>query len=533
MRQLLLAKTFRMSTRLNRARRNPARSINLPSAFILVIVLFAAHISTASAQDESQRMPLSLREGAVAVLENNLDLIVERVSPLMAALEAEKERAVYDPQAFALLKRADAKTPLSARSATAAGGLSSSEVEGYTLEAGVEGALALGAKYTLEVKEEQMADTFNRFEPQFTSFAGLKLTQPLFKNFGRVATEYLINVAGKNREISVHRLKTRILETLSEYCAAYWDLLRLREEWKVREDSLRLAETLLELNRKKFRAGVMSALEVSHAESAAAARFDQVMTTRRSVKEKEAALKLLISGDVYGIKDVELIPSEAASIAPVEAVLDEAVKTAFSNRPDYLELKSEIEKSRLRIRYAENQRYPLIDLEATYGFNGLGVTAGQSWRSLDSNPEWSLGLRFKMPLEGTAAGAELSGARLTSSQSLMRLKRLEQRTIIKTDLLIKDLRDCAQRAVNAKRSTLLAVNTLKAEEERLNAGLSTTYSVLKVQDDLSMARLNEIGALVEYNKTLIRYNMEKGTLIDALGLKFGDETGNSPSEATR
>ncbi len=495
------------------------------NTFILVIVLFAAPMSTALG--EPQRKPLSLREGAVAVLENNLDLIVERVSPLMAALDVEKERAVYDPETFALIKRAEAKTPLSARSQAAAGGLSSSESEGYSLEAGVEGKLALGARYTLTVKEETNADTFNRFEPQFTSFAGLKLTQPLFKNLGRGATEYLINVAGKNRDISVHKLKTRLLETLSEYCTVYWDLSKLREELKVREESLRLAETLLELNRKRLRAGVMSALEVSHAESAAAARLDQVLIARRSAKEKEAALKLLISGDVYGIKDVELIPVEEARVAPVEANLDESVKTAFSNRPDYLELKSEIEKSRLKIRYAENQRYPLIDLEASYGFNGLGATAGQSWRSLDSNPEWSLGVRLRMPLEGVAADAELSGARLTSSQSLLKLKRLEQRTIIKTDLIIKDLRDCLIRAVNAKRSTTLAALTLKAEEEKLNAGLSTTYSVLKVQDDLSMARLNEIGASIDYNKTLVRYNMEKGTLLEALGLKLGDETGEA------
>ncbi|MBI5235875.1 MAG: TolC family protein [Deltaproteobacteria bacterium] len=493
------------------------------NTFILAIALFAA--STALAQDEPQRKPLSLREGAAAVLENNLDLIVERVAPLVAALDVDSARAVYDPETFTLLKRTEAKTPLSARSQTAAGGLSSSESEGYTLEAGVEGRLALGAKYTLEVKEERTADTFNRFEPQFASFAGLKLTQPLFKNLGREATEYQINVAGKNRDISVHKLKGRLLETLSEYCGVYWDLLQLREELKVREESLRLAETLLELNRKKFRAGVMSALDVSHAESAAAARLDQVLIARRGVKDKEAALKLLISGDVYGIKDVELTPSEEASVEPVEAKLDDALKTAFSKRPDYLELKSEIEKSRLRIRYAENQRYPLIDLEASYGFNGLGETAGQSWRSLDSNPEWSLGVRFKMPLEGTGAQAELAGARLASSQSLLKLKRLEQRTIIKTDLIIKDLRDCLIRAMNAKRSTALAKNTLKAEEEKLNAGLSTTYSVLKVQDDLSMARLNEIGASIDYNKTLVRYNMEKGTLLEALGLKFGDETG--------
>ncbi len=522
-----MAKTLRMSKHLNESRRNPARPVNSFSAFILIIAFFAAPMSTALAQGEPQRKPLSLREGAVAVLENNLDLIVERVSPLAAALDVDAARAVYDPETFALIKRTEAKTPLSARSQAAAGGLSSSESEGYSLEAGVEGKLALGAKYTLELKEEQTADTFNRFKPQFASFAGLKLTQPLFKNFGRGTTEYLINVAGKNREISVHKLKGRLLETLSEYCTVYWDLSKLREELKVREESLRLAETLLELNRKKFSAGVMSVLEVSHAESAAAARLDQVLIARRSVKEKEAALKLLISGDVYGIRGVELIPVEEATIEPVEAGLDDALKTAFSKRPDYLELKSEIEKSRLRIRYAENQRYPLIDLEASYGFNGLGETAGQSWRSLDSNPEWSLGVRLRMPLEGTGAEAELAGARLTSSQSLLKLKRLEQRTIIKTDLIIKDLRDCVERAMNAKRSSTLAANTLKAEEEKLNAGLSTTYSVLKVQDDLSMARLNEIGASIDYNKTLVRYNMEKGTLLEALGLKLGDETGEA------
>ena len=256
------------------------------------------------------------------------------------------------------------------------------------------------------------------------------------------------------------------------------------------------------------------------AESAAASRKEDVLVAEKAVQSGERALKELLSKDAYAISGKEIVPVGDGTLRPAGGSLREAVNSAIEARPEYLEAKSVLERNNIEIRYTENQTYPEVDLEASYGYNGLGDSFSDSFSNLDDNPEWRLGLLFRYPLGSRGARGELEAARLQALQSKIRLKRIEQGMILKLDEALKEIATDAKRLEAAGEAVRLAEETLSAEEKKLEAGRSTTFNVLRIQDDLLQSRLKRLAAVSDYNKVLLRFYREKGTLLEELGINI-------------
>lgn len=495
-------------------------------ACAVILAVFSAFVfpPPAYAGGQPPRLELSIKQGIVMVLENNLDITIERISPRIAEAGVLTEQGAFDVEVFGSARRRDTETPLNARASTAAGGLSTIKSETYSLAAGIEGRTSLGTVYTLETRNNNTSDTLSGFTPEYDSFTGVTLTQPLLKGFGPGVNKLRLNAALKDRDISAHRLRQMIIETVARFAYAYWDLARAKAELGVRAESEQLALALAEINRKKLAAGAASALEVTQARAAASVRRDGVIIAQRALRDRENELKLLVSSDVYSLRDTEIVtgdPGADSSLAPPDAeALEDVVAAALASRPDYLELKDEIEKSDLQVKYAGGQKYPQVDLEASYGFNGLGTSFRDSYSGIASSPEWTLGLVVRYPLGNRASTGELRAARLKSGADLLRLKKLEQSIILSLDGARKEIVTARARVEAARASTALTRESMEAEEKKLAAGRSTTYNVLLLQEDLANARLNEIGAMIDYNKALISYFREKGALLEGYGFEM-------------
>ncbi|MBI5345118.1 MAG: TolC family protein [Deltaproteobacteria bacterium] len=495
--------------------------LNLKRAAVALFPLTALLFPLRSAGAEAEPLSLSIKDGIIRVIENNLDITIERVSPEIREADIVKETGAFDIESSGSFKRSDSSTPLNARSSVSLGGLTELKSKTYNLSAGLSGRLQTGAVYSLEVRDAWTADTLNQFRNEYSSFTGAKVTQPLLKNLGRDVNTSRINIAKKDRDMSIYRFKHMVLETVAGYESAYWELVRAKEEAGLKKESLKLAGTLLLQNIKRLNSGVIPPIEVTQAEAAAAARKDDLILAEKLLRERGNAMKLMISKDVYTLKDTVIEPADRPEVRRFEASLEESVKAAFSSRPDYLEIKSGIEKTNISIRYAENQRLPQVDIEASYGFNGLGSSLSGSFSNVADNPEWSLGVMLRYPIGNSAADGQMRAARLEAGLIILRLKQLEQRIIMNIDNAIRDIRANTERIEAAKVATKLSEESLAAEEKKLSAGRSTTYNVLKVQEDLIKARTNELAGAIDLNKAIINFLKEKGTLLDELGINIG------------
>jgi len=469
-------------------------------------------------------MNLSLEEGKLMVLQNNLDIAIQQITPLIETEMITAEKGSFDPVLSGSFRREDSSTPLSTRSSVAAGGRASVESEVYSLSTGLSGKSPLGTEYSLEFENIWTENTFNSFNAEYDSFAGIRIIQPLLKDSGSSVNNFNIVIARKNHDQSISDLKLNTINTLSSYKMAYWNLVLSLEELKVKEEALKLAQSLLNLNRKRLKAEVTSPLEVTQAEAGVASRKEDLIIAGNEVRARENALKKLITNDIYSLRNIRIIPANRPVISEALFDLDNNFKQGIENRPDYTKVKTEIDKKEIIVQYEKNQKYPDVDLEASYGFNGLGNSFSNSLNDMGNNDEWSLGVVVKIPLGNREAKGKLTIAQLEARQGLLILKKLEQEILIEIDNAIRSAETNMQRIKAARVSKRLAEESLQAEEIKLKEGLSTSHDVLEFQEDLIEARSREIIAVIDYNKSLVELARVKGTLLQEEGISISDNS---------
>jgi outer membrane protein TolC len=79
----------------------------------------------------------------------------------------------------------------------------------------------------------------------------------------------------------------------------------------------------------------------------------------------------------------------------------------------------------------------------------------------------------------------------------------------------------------AKKTTDLAERNLDAEQKRYENGLSTSFQVLEIQDDLTQARSREVSAIAAYRRALVLFHRATGRLLQEKGIEIEDSTGQS------
>ena len=56
-----------------------------------------------------------------------------------------------------------------------------------------------------------------------------------------------------------------------------------------------------------------------------------------------------------------------------------------------------------------------------------------------------------------------------------------------------------------KPKTKESKDKLKAEQKKFEVGLSTSFNVLEFQEDLAREQSNEIKAIIDYNKSIVKF----------------------------
>jgi outer membrane protein TolC len=77
---------------------------------------------------------------------------------------------------------------------------------------------------------------------------------------------------------------------------------------------------------------------------------------------------------------------------------------------------------------------------------------------------------------------------------------------------MSDIETLGEEVEVTRAATVLAQAQLEAEQEKFRLGLTTSFNVLELQEDLSIARTDETLALSNYNVALARLDQLTGKL---------------------
>ena len=470
--------------------------------------------------------PLSLAEAVQLALQHNLGLQIERYAPEIAQDNLEAAGAYYDPVLKLNGEESFARTPgeFNPRRNLQ---VPPTDTSIDTFHSSITGNAPTGLKYELFSGLTRTSGTFPPFFsqgqfhainkiPEYHTEVGMALTQPLLKNFWTDAPRTQIKVNRTQLKISRLGLELLVMETVRKVQETYYDLTVARANVKVQEKARELAQRLLEDNRERLKIGTMAVLDEKQAQAQLATARTDLLTAQNQVTLIEDVLKNLFMEDYRPWHEVEIEPTDRLFALPEFFSLSDSWEKALTLRPDFNQMKQELEKQSIILKFRHNQLFPSLDLVGSLAWSGLETNFNSSVAQVrdGDNPRWGVGAVFTIPLTFRAERNNYKAAKASKQQALLRLKQLEQDIILQINDAVKLAQRNYHRVESARQSREFAEAALEAEQQKLESGKSTTFVVLELQAKLTKAGSAEIQALADYNKSLAELYFREGTILE-------------------
>jgi len=386
-------------------------------------------------------------------------------------------------------------------------------------------------------------ESFLTINPRYGSTLTFDFSQPLLRNFGPTATRRDIIVAQNNRDISRSEFRGILMDTVTQVEAAYWNLVYSIENLRAKQESLKYARDLLYKNQKELEAGLIPPLEILNAKAEVAGREADIIKAEAEVSNNGDLLRTLINlPRTEGEAPPILVPTDSPSLEEKAMTLDEAVRIALDNRPELEAGRIRIRTSDVNLSVARNGLLPELSLNASYWSPGV---SGTRILYQDDNPltqiiigrvpggssaalkdalnlryrNWSVYLTLGIPLDTVLSRAAHTRAKLDAERAALRLKDLEQQALLDVQTALRSVETNSKAALAYRAARTLEEEKLRAEEKKLEAGLSTSYTVLQHQRDLAAARTNELRALADYSVSLARLDRALGRTLQARNIR--------------
>ena len=499
-----------------------------------------AHVGQASATGTPQ-IDLSLDEAIALALERNLDIAVERLNPQLMDLQVAQANAAYQPTLSTSFTNSSRTNPSSSQ---LDGGVSVVQ-DTQTINTSISQAVPWGGG-NFDVgwnnNRNESNNFFSSFNPSYRSTFQASYTQPLLRGFSIDSARQQLQVTAINRELSDVTLRETITNTLANVRSTYWDFVFATQSLQVQQQSLALAEQLIQDNRARVEIGTMAPIDIVQSESEAAARRQALAQAEQTLQTAQLALKRLIVGSIEDdVWQAELNPEDRPTYDSRPIDIETALRTALDQRPDLVRSRRQLDIDDINVRALRNETLPALDLVASYQLQGQGGTQtlrsgfggnittvipggfGDALGQLGNAdfPVWSVQLQLSYPIGQSAAAASYARARLEVQQTQARLRQLDLQVATEVTSAALQIESIVKRIEASSAARDLAEQQLEAEQTKFGVGLSTNYFVLQAQRDLTNAQNTELQALLDYSKALVEFDRVQGTTLSRAGIITG------------
>ena len=480
---------------------------------------------------------LSLDEAIEIALRRNLGLALERYSLSQARLGVDQALGIYDLGFETALSAFSEESP----AASNLDGADVQEQDGESYRIGLSRLFPSGGRGSVGWSAARLETNslFALLNPSYSSGLDVTFSQPLLRNAGRESTEFDLRVArltsGQSRELFTEA----VIAMLRNVEEAYWQLVEARDQLVVSEESKRLAIQLHDNNRVRVDVGTLAPLELVSSEAGIATREEEVIRARAAVGNAEDVLKTLLRLEGDQAWTASVLPETSPEIEHPQVDLAIALSKALSSRPELARERLAQQSRELEAAFFRRQRKPSLDLDLSYGYNGVGgdiVVRDDDGNVISTSPGglsdavdqitetdfpgWSVGLTFGYPIQNRSAKARATIAELGAEQGKLGISSIEQRVNTEVRLAVRALVTAEQELASAKVSVRLQNANLDAERKKFLNGLSTSFQILQVEEDLTAARSREVRAVTGYRRALVQYRVATGQLLEASGIKI-------------
>jgi outer membrane protein TolC len=543
------------------------------------------------------KLELSMQEAVELALENSMDIVVQRYNPWFADTSILKANAGgfgfttpgavfgsssannpllnYDPLITTTLSIDDrnvpVNNPLTSGTGTGLSALARLTLHTSTFNTQYSQGFHTGTTFFSFWDNTRSSSTSaaNLFNPSVQSSIFVGFQQQLLNGFGRSVNTRNIRIAKNNRKIADWAFTQQAITTVTNTITAYWELVFARENVKVQQQAVTVAQKLYNDNKKQLEIGTMAPLEVTRAESEVATNRQNLIAAQTLHLQNQQILKNAISKNPLApnLVNVEIIPTELPSRPEaIEAPsFEEAAKEAFAKRPELQEEALNLLNGEIDLKATRNALLPTATLSAQYGTVGLAgnqPTLGTPVTTLglqliDSNgnpvnvfiptttrpvtgvsqagfgdamssvfhnnfPDYQVSLNVQIPIRNRSAQADNQRAILFQHQLEAQLQLLKNSALLDVrNTYIALTQDRAQ-VDAASKARELQQQTFDSEQKKYQLGASTVYLVIQTQRDLINAQGTELRALANLVEAKANYERAVGRTLEVNRVTIAD-----------
>ncbi len=482
--------------------------MNLSRRFAALLTTGLLVASSLPAQ-EPATSELTLEQCIARALQRNFDLEISRYNPQIAADGIDVAKGGYEPQLSITGGRSGSET-----------GPGGETFNSTDLRVGVSQRLYTGT--TLSASSQIDRSSRNpalATNPAYDADITLSVRQSLLQGAGLA-----VNRAGIERaEIGLQRAnldhKARVLDVIQDTENAYYNLAFAREQLAVRNFSLSLAQRLFDEAKTRRDTGVATDLDVLQAEVGVANARRGVILAGQSVQDRQDALLALIGQFELDASLGVVRFKETGGALPVFA---SSFQMAKQNQPDFLSSQAAIEQFKIDLRLAKDAAKPDLSVGAALGLNGRNGSGGDAFSdALDpQSHSWQVDFSFNYPWGRKADKARERQSLAALSREQTRLRQIEQSIEVQVRSAVRSVEANTESVNIAAQASGLSQKQYELEKEKFNAGLSTSRRVLEAQDDLEVARINELQARVNLANAISALHRLEGSSLQRYAVEL-------------
>ncbi|MBI3404660.1 MAG: TolC family protein, partial [Acidobacteria bacterium] len=332
------------------------------------------------------KLMLSLDDAISLALENNLDISVQRYGPWIADTGVLRAKAgfgtaaqSFDPLVTSFLQWGRRSIPISNPFLAGTGTSSQAAITDQTTTSNFQYSQGFptGTAYqvTFNNSRSSTSNPSTFLNPSVQSVLNFSFQQPLLDGLGYVSNKRFLRLARNNKRIADLAFQDQVMTTVSAVQNLYWDLVFAREDVKVKQRSVELAQKLYNDNKRQVEIGTLAPIEVVRAEAEVARTQQDLIVSQTFLLQQQTLMKNALTKNSLDVAvlTVEVVPTDSIS-KPTQLptiALTDAVNEAWEKRPDIRQARIDLESRNITVRSTKNALLPTLTLSGAFGGTGL------------------------------------------------------------------------------------------------------------------------------------------------------------------
>jgi outer membrane protein TolC len=220
--------------------------------------------------------------------------------------------------------------------------------------------------------------------PSTSGYADLYIQQPLLQGLTRAVNNRDIKVAQNNLKVTGLQLQRQVSTTVSAALNLYWDLVTFLDTVRISEQALATAQKLYEDNQNQAKLGSLAAFQVTAAAAAVSAAKEDLLIAQTNVAQQETVLKNALSrtGSTNAwLDEVHIVPLDRIEVPKADDLRSpaELIHIALTNRPDIEQSRINVDSSRIFLKGSRNNLLPNLSAFADLQNAGLSGPANPAY----------------------------------------------------------------------------------------------------------------------------------------------------------